>query len=74
MITTSRSPKDSENEIVETTEFMSPIMVTSDAPKPNFQTRIDMYRLITIWDGVGNSGTISPFNWSNNHGYSTSDF
>ncbi len=73
-VTTSHSPNDQNNDVTEVTEFLNPITIDAMNPNPSFQIRIDMYRLFTLWDGVGNSGTLSPFTWGNNHGHDTSEF
>lgn len=44
----------------------------SSGDSPTVQVVMDIYRLVTFWDGTGSR--ISPFSWSNNNGYNNTDF
>lgn len=74
-VSTAASPTDTSDTVQESgvAEFNSTI---SSDNTPNIQIIMDIYRLVTFWDGTPTSENdkVSPFNWTNNNGNTNSGF
>ena len=71
-LSTAQSPNDSSDTSQESGVSEFDVEVTSDGDLA-VQIVMDIYRLVTFWDGTGER-TLSPFNWSNNNGNDNTDF
>lgn len=73
-VTNADSPTSTTDSDSEGWNLEQSLEITEDSEGLTIQLLIDTYNLVAGWDGTGSRPETAPFSWTNNHGYSSSDF
>ncbi len=73
--TTAEGPTDTTDTSHSSAGSFPEVVISANDSSVSLQFLIDTYRLVSFWDGEGDrNSTLSPFPWSNNNGYQSTDF